>query len=346
MADNEKKISIVIPCFNVTETLERTWASLKAQTMDRDELEFIFVDDASTDDGATWNMLRSIESQAPDSVLIIHLDENLRQGGARNVGISYARGRYLMFVDADDELVPDACERLYGAMTERDADIIMFNCIYRTPSGESPGHDVKRPGDYVVKSSADRASFLNGALVNYGCWNKIYDMELVRKAGAAFPEHRVFEEPLFVYPCFLYAGRISLLTDELYIYNIHEGSVVTSVLSKKLTDHPQVQLELYGFCKSRDDVYTENREAIDFYFLMSYYLETLCFSVKNPGSFLPLEFLQAMQEIVRSLVPSWRDNYFIKKVNPASMNIFGSLDREFVDQQELDGFLREACSAI
>ena len=82
--NNEKKISIVIACHNSADTLSDTWDSLKKQTIGLNSLECIFVDDASDDDGATWQKLIEIESEAPASVLIVHLEENMRQGGARN----------------------------------------------------------------------------------------------------------------------------------------------------------------------------------------------------------------------------------------------------------------------
>ena len=52
---NNKKISIIIPCHNSSETLDNAWNSLKNQTLGIENIECIFVDDASDDDGKTWN---------------------------------------------------------------------------------------------------------------------------------------------------------------------------------------------------------------------------------------------------------------------------------------------------
>ena len=62
-------------------------------------IEAIFIDDASDDNGKTWHLLNEIEQEAPDSVIIVHLEENMRQGGARNTALQYVTGTYLMFLD-------------------------------------------------------------------------------------------------------------------------------------------------------------------------------------------------------------------------------------------------------
>ena len=65
------------------------------------ELELIFVDDASTDDGATYAMLQEFERAYPEQILVIHLEENMRQGGARNIALQYASGEYIAFVEME-----------------------------------------------------------------------------------------------------------------------------------------------------------------------------------------------------------------------------------------------------
>ncbi len=92
-----KKVSIVVPCYNAVQYLDRCIDSLVNQTIGIENLEIILVDDASTDDGQTWARIVETERRFPDSVMAVSLSENLRQGGARNVGISYAGGEYLMF---------------------------------------------------------------------------------------------------------------------------------------------------------------------------------------------------------------------------------------------------------
>jgi glycosyltransferase involved in cell wall biosynthesis len=87
-----KKISIIIPCYNVEKYIERCIDSLINQTMNLDQMEFIFVNDASTD--RTLDILLKYEKKYSDSIMVINSEENLRQGGARNIGLSYTNGDY------------------------------------------------------------------------------------------------------------------------------------------------------------------------------------------------------------------------------------------------------------
>ena len=106
-------ISIIIPCFNTAEYLPQCMESLEKQTIGFDKLQFIFVDDASTDDNKTWNCIVQFEHIHPNEVIAVHLDENRAQGGAKNIGISYAEAEYIGFVDSDDWIEPDMYQKLY-----------------------------------------------------------------------------------------------------------------------------------------------------------------------------------------------------------------------------------------
>ena len=342
----EKKISIVIPCHNCADTLFDAWRSLRSQSMDLDDLECIFVDDASDDNGATWNKLVEIEAQAPDSVLIVHLEENMRQGGARNVGISYATGRYLQFLDADDKLTEDACLRLYSIAEEKNADIIQFNHLLRLGDTQKVMYASAEPGDHVIEDDSDRIPFLNTTTVSYGCTNKFYRMSLIEKAQARFAEHCVYEEPLFVYPLFLYADRISLITDALCVYNLHPDSTVTSVIGKRLLDHPQVQLQVLAYCMEREDLFNRFRDVIGLYFLWSFYCETLCFAAQHKGAHLPLEYYHEMQNVCRRVFPDWRDNPQFKDIDTNVKNVLENIDRTIGSQQELDEFIIQVAGTI
>ena len=84
-------ISVIICCHNVADFLPDCMTSLANQTIGIEKLQLIFVDDASDDGGETWNCLLEFESHYPEQVTVVHLDENIRQGGARNVGLEYAQ---------------------------------------------------------------------------------------------------------------------------------------------------------------------------------------------------------------------------------------------------------------
>ncbi len=333
-------VSIVIACYNSSKTIYRCWESLKNQTYGLRNLECIFVDDASSDNGRTLNMLYEIEKEAPDNVIVIASDRNMGPGGALNLGISYASGDYLQILDSDDELAIDAIEKLYDIASKYDADIIQYNHTLilgdrRRVNRVSRGNKL-----YVINDHDQRTEFLNATLVTYGRSNKFYRMKLVKETGVYFAENVVYEEPLFVYPLFLYAKRVYLCEDGFYYYYLHGGSIVTSQIGQKLLDHPRVQLMLLKDCMERADLYAEYVDVISCYFLWSYYCETLLFASENCDATLPIDFLREMQLVCRKLYPNFENNPQIRRINDRkTIDMLNSIKKDFYDQKELDEYI-------
>lgn len=204
-----KRVSIIIPCYNCSASLRRCWDSIKNQTMDLGYIEAIFVDDASDDQNATWKTLLEIENEAPDSVGIIHLEQNLRQGGTRNTALQHINGKYFLFLDADDTLSENACNSLYQVGDETNSDMVLFNCMYCVDNGNTiPRNIYKERMSLNLSDDEIRRKTLLGSGLTYGCWDKMYRTSFYRSVGTFFLEHLIYEEPLFVYPLFLYAERV------------------------------------------------------------------------------------------------------------------------------------------
>lgn len=96
------KISVIVAAYNEEKKLPRALNSLVNQTLGS-ELEIIVVDDGSNDN--TWNICQQYQ-QHYSNIRTFH-EENPEQGQAREYGISFARGEYIGFTDADDEATPN-----------------------------------------------------------------------------------------------------------------------------------------------------------------------------------------------------------------------------------------------
>lgn len=335
------KISIITACHNSSDSLKRCWDSLKRQTYGLENLECIFVDDASDDEGKTLDVLYKIESEAPDNVIVISSETNRGPGGAINIGLSYASGRYLQILDSDDELRDDALSLLHSLALEYDTDIIQYNHLLIRGDQRRVNMVSTENKLYVIDDHQKRVEFLNATLVTYGRSNKFYKMDLIRDTGVRFAENAVYEEPLFVYPLFLYANRVYLFVEGLYYYYLHDGSIVTSQIGKRLTDHPRVQMMVLKDCMSRGSLYEDYRDVISCYFLWSYYCETLMFAAEQAHAKLSFEFFCEMQRICRTLYPDFRNNPQIRRIeDKQTLDILKTIDRDFADQNELDAYIR------
>ena len=121
-----KKISVIVPCYNVEREIDRCVQSLVDQTLSISNMELILVDDASED--STANKLSVWEERYPDSIIVIRCTENGKQGTARNIGMQYATGEYIGFVDSDDYVEPAMYREMCRIADDERVD--MVTCLF------------------------------------------------------------------------------------------------------------------------------------------------------------------------------------------------------------------------
>lgn len=118
-------VSVVIPCYNSTESIERSVSSVLKQTCRPRQL--ILVDDASTDDGCTLSRLYTLKNVARELIPAIDVVPLSANGGpayARNVGWERASQDYVAFLDADDAWHPDKLRLQYHWMRQNPAVVM------------------------------------------------------------------------------------------------------------------------------------------------------------------------------------------------------------------------------
>lgn len=342
-----KKVTVIIACYNASAWVKDAFSSIKNQTMPLDDIECILVDDASDDNDATWQVLLEIEKEAPESVMVIHLDENMRQGGARNIAMQYMTGKYMLFLDADDLYRPETCQELYELAEKNKTDIIHFQHEIVWRSMEDKSIPQRKPDSEGIICDMEehpnlKEMLLTGQLGDFGCTNKFYSTDLIRKVGSTFAERLVYEEPKFVYPLFLHIKRYIVIETKYYIYRKHADSTMNSELGIRLLDHPNSQLQLMEFVMKDREMYERFKEEIDYHFAFSFLYETLSFSVRNKG-ILPLDYFEKMSEVFNLLVPDILSNKYVNNCEYVRMAVEGSKKR-YINQQELNTFAYEVAN--
>lgn len=329
----EKKVSVIIPCYNAVKWLPKCFVSLVSQAIGIEKLELIFVDDASTDQGVTWEMLQEFEAAYPEHILAIHSDENMRQGGARNVGMRYATGEYLAFVDADDFVAEDFLAKAYQRAKECDADIVQFEYYYYTEHLGAIKTDRKIMPEIVrIESVSDRKTFLVRELITYGCWNKLYRRELVQQAGVQYAEHVIYEEPLFVYPLLFYADSFVVMKEPLYYYRQNADGTMRNDMKewRTLQMHADVSLAVWKFMQNTPFFQTYYEE-IKLYFLHSYFYETLYFA-KQRGFVVSLEMFHKLEKTVMQEVEDYLESAY-EKIIPIQMELYRMIGTNFTEEK-------------
>ncbi len=125
------KVSVVVPIYNAGSYIDRCAPSLVNQSLGADAYEVVYVDDGSTDDSA--ERLDRL-AEAHPHVRVFRQENSGWPGKPRNVGVDRAEGKYVQFVDQDDELSYEALERLY-ALAERNGSDIVLGKVHGDDAG-------------------------------------------------------------------------------------------------------------------------------------------------------------------------------------------------------------------
>lgn len=308
---HKKLISIIIPCYNVEKYLDRCFSSLVKQTIGIENLELIFVDDASTDN--TWSTLLAIESACPDSVLVIHCDENHHIGGARNAGMKYATADYVAFVDADDWVEIDMYEKMYLAITAYDCDLVRCQTI--RDYGESPLTAAEKKTDresrlLTIDSIGKRKAFLLTDSIGSTAWDKLIRRDFLTANNISFTENLAYEDHCWVSLLYLYARHVYVLEERLYHYYVNTESVVLKKNREYHHDYLTVSLIKWGEWENRG-FFQLYREELACDFLLKCYLGYLKILFLR-FSRVPYEhFLQLKEEILLR-IPDYAGNPYIE----------------------------------
>lgn len=222
----EIKVSVIVPFWKVEAFIARCARSLMEQTLQ--EVEFIFVDDASPDRSA--EILREAVAGSGRDVKILSHPENKGLPAARNTGLSAARGKYVFHCDSDDYLEPAMLEKLYLAAEAARADIAY--CDFWLDFGNS--RRLMPARGFGDAATMLREGFLAGTL-KYNVWNKLARRSLYE--GISFPEGHSMGEDMTMMMLASRAGAVVHVAEPLYHYmKTNDGALTTGFSDKALED--------------------------------------------------------------------------------------------------------------
>ncbi|PAZ10845.1 glycosyl transferase [Streptomyces sp. SA15] len=210
------KVSIVVPVYNAGPYVELCAPSLIHQSLGRDAYEVIYVDDGSTDDSA--QRLDRLAARHPH-VRVVRQENSGWPGKPRNVGVREACGEYVQFVDQDDELTPEALERLHRLATRNGSDIVLGKVI---GTMQGPSSLFKRTVEHCTAEDMPLFESLTP--------HKMFRRAFLLDHGIEFPEGRVrLEDQLFMARAYLRAKSVSILGDHpCYVWNRRDDGGNTS----------------------------------------------------------------------------------------------------------------------
>ena len=224
------KVSVIIPLYNVEKYIERCACSLFEQTLG--QMEYIFVDDCSTD--RSVEILQTVVDRYPvlDRVILLHHDKNRGVSAARNTGLKHASGDYIGWVDADDRVEKEMFEWLYQYARMNACDFVYCGYIEERSNGTCINH-TKIDKEYP--DSLERVNALVSGDIDAFLWNKLIKRSLLESHQIIFPEgYDMWEDFLALVSIVYYAKHIGSINKPLYHYGLRKGSVSLECSEKQL----------------------------------------------------------------------------------------------------------------
>ena len=177
------RVSVIVPVYNAEDHLRVSLNSLVKQTMNKKDMEVLLVDDGSTDDGPA--VLREYEQKHPFFRIISKQNEGV--SAARNLGIREAKGKYIMYLDADDALSEETVERVVDFFDAHydEVDLVTYKIIPVENGAEKAPHfryktlnasgiyDLNEPGNAYITQST-----MNICVKNLGENSTFFDSQL------------------------------------------------------------------------------------------------------------------------------------------------------------------------
>ena len=233
-------VSIIIPIYNVEKYLDKCITTVVYQTYKN--LEIILVDDGSTDSSSSicdkW-------AKKDSRIKVIH-KKNGGLSDARNVGITYATGEYLYFIDSDDWVSINLIQRMVKLAEHDKADMIIFQFAYVYSDGRTVRNYNSNKEKKVINRKNTYLLLMDDLEITNHVWRKFYRRSLVPER--VFPKGKNFEDmfsmPWLIKPC----KKIEVVNDCLYFYRVNDEGIVKTLTLKNFKDR------FDGICSEFDNI--------------------------------------------------------------------------------------------
>lgn len=254
-------ISVIIPVYNVEEYLHDCLISVLNQSFQ--DFEIICVEDCSTD-----NSLEILENFAEidNRITIIKNEKNSSLGFSRNVGLKYAKGEYILFLDSDDWLDFKTLEILYKTAKTNELDVLMFKAINFDDEKKVFYRDKYYSMEFMEKYLDKVFNYKNLTSeeivkIVVSAWNKLYLKSFLIENNLKFPSGLIHEDNPFFYEMLYKAKKISLIDNYFYNRRRRMGSITTRK-GKELLDVIEIIKRSIIIALDNIDVYEPHKTAI------------------------------------------------------------------------------------
>jgi len=230
-----KLVSVVIPVYNSEKYIDDCILSVLNQTYQN--VEIIVVDDKSTDSSAE---IIKLYAKKESNIKTIFLSYNLGVGNARNEGLKFCNGDYILFLDSDDWLSSNYIEKMVYSMEFNNSDVAIANVIdyytnqisanYRYNFCDS--HTIDNHYAFKLLSRSIGNNFYITPMVG----SKVIRKHLFKNKELKFLTNSSYEDDYFSFILFLNAKKISIVSEAKQYYRQRENSITHQFSKNRINE--------------------------------------------------------------------------------------------------------------
>lgn len=336
-SNHEYNVSIIIPVYNTKKYLNKCLDSVINQTLKN--IEIICVDDGSTDGSIdVLNYFKELDDR------VVLLNQNHKHAAcARNLGLSKAKGKYVVFWDSDDYFKPKALEEMYNQIESDGADICVCGgrCYFEDDGFESPWPSYLKTDNIItkpfsIKTEPDNIiSFTNTAI-----WNKMFKKDFLIERGVLFPDVKNIEDIFFTNCNLCLANSVTYVDKQLVVYRRNTPNGAVSQLSTQGTEVIDLWLETAKFLK-KNNIFPERSFS-------NKCLGGIMYMLDNHEQWNSFEktFLYLQKNLDRLHIVQKYDGYYQnKKFNTIVERLYTNSSEEFVIWLKKQYYLKNSKSS-
>ena len=293
-------LSIIIPVYNAEKYLRRCLESVfTAVALSQAKVEVILVDNGSSD--RSLKIAQDFVSTSPLDIHVLHC-HTPGAAAVRNYSVSHAKGKYIWFVDADDEISKNSIKLLIKEAEKANSDIVMMG-VTRIYGDEHQ--------NYLSAIDPTYSDF-RSRFVRYGAgpWQFIFNRKWWTEHKFAFTEGIIHEDMEMISSLILYTDKFTSINKPLYIYYQNPDSV----LHKTTWDPHYLDIfpALEGLYKrfERAEATEQYHDELEWFFVWNLLID----SAKDFKKFKEgRKGLKKSREMLKTYFPNWRKNQFLRE---------------------------------
>lgn len=217
------KLSIIVPVYNVESYIERCIRSIANQDIPNHQYEIIIINDGSTDDSLT--IINNVSKEFNN--ILVHTQNNTGLGGARNKGISLAKGKYIWFIDSDDFIEKNSLSALINYTESNNLDVLSFdfNC---TDEDGTIIDWINFKLDYLNKPFVDGETFYFNNYKHSYIWLYLFKKSIFTDHQIKFEERINMQDSEIMPRIMNHVKKIAPINNVVYYYVNRENSFINS----------------------------------------------------------------------------------------------------------------------